>query len=72
MIERQYLELLTVEGFIKRYWEMLPDYGNCISAYEAVERQYDWAFGKRKYSDYETFRVTLSRFNSKKNNTVDN
>jgi hypothetical protein len=66
MIERHYLELLEVEGFIKRYFDMLPDYNTCIETYEAVERQYEQAFHKRKYSDYDTFKVILARWNKAK------
>ena len=70
MIEQSALVLLTVEGFIARYYEVLPEWGNNVSAYNAVERQYEWYFGKRKYSDYESFRITLSRFITKKNTNV--
>jgi len=66
MIDKYILELLTVEGFIKRYLEMLTDYGSCQHAYEAAERQYEANFGKRKYSDYDTFRTILSRHVNKK------
>ena len=59
------LELMTVEGFIKRYQEFCVSYPTYQQAYEAVERQYRAAFGKSKYSDYDTFRVILSRFNRK-------
>ena len=66
MIEKHYLELLEVDGFVKRYFEMLADYDTKIEAYEAVERQYEQAFKKRKYSDYECFKTTLHRWNKRK------
>jgi len=66
MIEQHYLDLLTVDGFIQRYWDLVCHYPTRIQAYEAVERQYEMAFKKRKYSDYSTFAQTLSRWNKKK------
>lgn len=72
MIEKHYLQLLTVDGFIKRYLEMLCDYETCIETYNAVERQHEHAFGKRKYSDYDTFKVTLSRYSKSKKEIVNN
>lgn len=72
MIEKHYLELMTVDGFISRYWQMIGDYPTCIETYEAVERQHEFAFHKRKYSDYQTFAVTLTRWNKKKKDKVIN
>lgn len=66
MIEKHILELLEMDGFIARYWEFVCQYPTCYDAYEAVERQFELHFGKRKYSDYDTFRVILSRWNKRK------
>jgi hypothetical protein len=66
MTEPYLQELLTVEGFVKRYLDMLADYGTCQETYAAVERQYFNAFGKNKYKDYDSFKVTLSRYQAKK------
>jgi len=66
MIEPYIQELLTVEGFIKRYFDMLSDYGTCQETYYAIERQYHSAFGKNKYSNYDTFKQVLSRHINKK------
>jgi hypothetical protein len=66
MIEKHYLDLLTVDGFIRRYFELACSYPTMQAAYDATERQYELAFGKRKYSDYDTFRNTLSRWNKNK------
>ena len=41
---------------------------NMLQAYEELENEMQIHFGKRKYSDYATFRVTLSRETKKKNN----
>jgi len=66
MIEQHYLQLLEVDGFIQRYFELMCVYPTAEASYEATERQFQSAFGKRKYSDYTTFRVTLSRWGKKK------
>lgn len=66
MIEKHYLDLLNQEGFIQRYFDFLPIYETCKEAYEAVERQHELAFGKRKYGEYAYFASVLSRWNKKK------
>ena len=70
MIEPHYLELMTLEGWVKRYWEMLPDYETMEATYEAIERQYIFAFGKRKYSDFASFKQCFYRY--QKNKQTDN
>jgi hypothetical protein len=66
MIEPHYLQLLEQDGFVARYWEFVCVYPTCREAYEAVERQHEQAFGKRKYSDYGVFKNILTRWNKKK------
>ena len=61
-IEQHYLDLLTVEGFIKQFWEFLPDCDTMEEAYEATERKYSSAFGKWRYSDFHSFRACYYRF----------
>jgi uncharacterized protein YktA (UPF0223 family) len=65
MIEEHYLKLMTVKGFIERYWEFIGIYPSHEEAYNAVEKQYEMAFGKRKYSDYTSFRVVKSNYMKK-------
>lgn len=62
-------ELNTAEGFIHRYELLLQDYsGDARKAYEATERQFKQYFIGHKYNDYDSFRVTLSRFRKKMKN----
>lgn len=61
--EPHILKLHTKAGFISRYFNLIQDYGTNEAAYEAAERQYKHFFGERKYSDYDSFRVVLSRYN---------
>lgn len=55
-----------MEGFIEFYIDLLPHYPTCLEAYEATERQHLNSFGIRKYSDYYSFKTTLSRYQGKK------
>lgn len=66
MIEAHYQELLTLDGWVKQYWQMLPDYGCMRETYEALERKYELAFGKRKYGSFESFKVSFYRYNATK------
>lgn len=65
--EPHILKLHTKQGFIERYYNLLQDYPTNEQAYEAAERQHSNYFGQRRYSDYDSFRVILSRYNKKKN-----
>ena len=55
-MEKHYEVLKTKEGFIAEYWRMTVDYQKFEDAYEAVERKYTFAFGRRKYANYNSFR----------------
>ena len=47
--------LLTVDGFIKAFWEIRPNYRTKEEAYEIVEQIYEATFGSRKYSSFKSF-----------------
>jgi hypothetical protein len=64
-LEPQFQRLLTSKGFIDAFWEMLSYYCNHEEAYEAVERQYEAQFGKRKYASFESFRICRDKFLNK-------
>jgi hypothetical protein len=65
-IDPHLLRLYTSDGFVQFYLELLCDYDTCQDAYEATERQHEITFGHRRYSDYDSFRVILSRYGKKK------
>lgn len=68
MVEPHLQRLLEPEGFIECFYEMLSYYQKQEDAYEAVERQHEAEFGKRKYSSFESFRICRDkRINKKKN-----
>lgn len=58
--------LLTIDGFIARFQDLLKDSETNEAAYEATEKEYKESFEKRRYSSYGGFRVTLTRWNYKR------
>lgn len=60
-LEPHVLKLMTAEGFDARFFEMCQHYPTDALAYEAVERQYESYFGKRRYSNYESYRKTKNK-----------
>lgn len=61
MIEPHIQRLLTQEGFIEAFYEQCADYKTHEEAYEGVERLYERYFGKRKYSNFNSFRQVRDR-----------
>ena len=59
--------LLTIEGFSEAFQRNIKNFPTHEAAYEQVEESYFYFFGKRKYTDYESFRVTYSKWSKKKN-----
>lgn len=68
MIPERLLKCLEAKGFISEVQHRISNQKNMLQAYEELENEMQIHFGKRKYSDYATFRVTLSRETKKKNN----
>lgn len=60
-MEKHYKNLDTKEGFIAEFYRMCQEYPTYEQAYEAVERKYKFAFGKRKYKNYNSFRNVRDR-----------
>lgn len=62
MLEKQYQELMTQDGFIKQFYLFCVEYfGDQHRAYEATERMYEGVFGKRKYSGWCSFKEIKNR-----------
>ena len=56
------LELNTDEGFDKMFWSMTGEYtGSYELAYEATERLFIEYFGRRRYANYESYRISRNR-----------
>jgi len=55
-VEQHYEILNKTAGFVKEFWRMTGDYDSYELAYEAVERKFQFAFGRRKYKNYNSFR----------------
>ena len=65
-IKPEILALLSPSGFEKRFHKNTQISKTYKDAYELTEQEYESNFGKRKYSSYDSFRVTKNRRNSKK------
>jgi len=58
---KEKLLLLSADGFIREFWKKTKKHKTLISAYEELEIEYQEIFGKRRYSDYDSFRVCRDR-----------
>lgn len=47
--------------FDRRFEELVPESDTYRTAYLRVEKEHEATFGYRKYSNYESYRVTRSR-----------
>lgn len=52
---------ISFSAFNELYEKYLPAAGTYVAAYERVEKLHENLLGRRKYSDYETFRKLRSR-----------
>lgn len=50
------------EVFIEHYYAELPKHQSLTAAYEATEDACEAQNGRRKYSDYNSFRQVLRRY----------
>ena len=58
-------KLQEIEHFAGLFWQLCADYGTYERAYEAAERIYQTYFGKRRYKNYESFRIARIRYQEK-------
>jgi len=56
MIDKKITSLLTPDGFDERFFELASETKTYKKAYENLETEYENYFGKRKYSDYNSYR----------------
>lgn len=54
-------ELMTVEGFARWFGRMKTLYPTYEEAYEALESHYQRLTGRRRYSEYSSFRLVYNR-----------
>tara|TARA_R110002095_G_scaffold209678_2_gene196418 strand:+ start:430 stop:630 length:201 start_codon:yes stop_codon:yes gene_type:complete len=55
------IRIYSATGFVREFWEKVKEHKTLKSAYESLEREHIEIFGKRKYSDYNSFRVCRDR-----------
>ena len=53
--------IYSADGFVREFWEQSKNFKTYKETYEAVEKKHIDLFGKRKYSDYNSFRVCRDR-----------
>ena len=58
---KEKLLLISADGSIREFWKKTKKHKTLISAYEELEIEYQEIFGKRRYSDYDSFRVCRDR-----------
>jgi len=69
MIDLKILALLSPNGFDERFWKNSKDSKTYMEAYEKTEIEHEKHFGKRKYSDYNSFRGARDK-RIKRNNPI--
>jgi len=55
------LILISADGFVREFWKRTKRHKTLIAAYEELETEYETTFGKRRYSDYNSFRICRDR-----------
>ena len=55
------LILISPEGFVQEFWNRAKKHKTLIAAYEDLEKDFEQTFGKRRYSDYNSFRICRDR-----------
>lgn len=58
-------QLLYGDGFLSYFDAMKDLYPSAHIAYESLESFYETIFGRRRYSDYDSFRNVLQKRNRK-------
>ena len=61
MIDLKILALPTPKGFDERFWKHAKESKTYIEAYEKTEMEHEKHSGKRRYSDYNSFRNCRDR-----------
>ncbi len=61
MIELKILALLTPNGFDDRFWKYAKETKTYVEAYEKTEIEHEKHFGKRKYSDYNSYTTSRNK-----------
>jgi hypothetical protein len=55
-VTARHIRMISRQGFIELFWEGLKDWQTHEECYEALEREYKSAFGKRRYANFISFR----------------
>jgi hypothetical protein len=65
---KEILDLQTLEGFEQQFWVLwgTDAYKSRQACYEDLEAHHEHFYGRRKYEDYNSFRVQLSKMHHKR------
>lgn len=61
MTDNELRKLVNPKEFVNAWFRMLPAHKTYEEAYEALEAEYENYFKRRRYADYNSFRVVKSR-----------
>jgi hypothetical protein len=61
MIDIEIIALISPEGFERKFFKNCKDSKTYIEAYEKTEKEYSEYFGRRRYSCYDSFRVSKNK-----------
>lgn len=56
------INILTTEGYWARYQEIYSEYSTDREAWKALEKELEERFGMSRYSTYDSFRMSKSRY----------
>ncbi|WP_431471934.1 hypothetical protein I5168_12045 [Nonlabens sp. SCSIO 43208] len=55
-------QLATRTGFMKAYYQALPQYDTFKQTFEAINNEYYQHFNEYRYSDYKAFQKAYSKY----------
>ena len=58
---KEKITLISADGFVREFWKRAKNHKTMIAAYEELEKEYRETFGKRRYADYNSFRICRDR-----------
>lgn len=54
-------QLLTTKGFDDLFWEQLKTASTQLEAWQATEEIYKSYFGRQRYANFESYRISRNR-----------
>lgn len=69
---QEILDLQTLEGFENQFWILwgTDAYKSQKACYEDLECHHEHFYGKRRFEDYNSFKVQLSKYHKKRRSSL--